>query len=78
MTYLNLKGLPDSIAGFFGDHPTAAQTAIANDIAYALIVAVLALLAWTVWDLYKGNKRYEAHLEAVADAKEAKASNDVQ
>ena len=78
LTYLNLKGLPDSIAGFFGDNPTAAQTNIANMIAYVLIAAVLALLAWTIWDLYKGNKRYEAHLEAVADEEEAKANDDVQ
>ena len=75
---MNLKGLPDSIAGFFGDNPTAAQTNIANMIAYVLIAAVLALLAWTIWDLYKGNKRYEAHLEAVADEEEAKANDDVQ
>jgi len=78
LTGLNLKGLPDSIAGFFGDHPTATQTNMANIIAIVLIVAILALLAWTIWDLYKGNQRYEAHLAAVADEKEAKADVDEQ
>ncbi|MCP9310874.1 Nramp family divalent metal transporter [Lacticaseibacillus paracasei] len=78
LTGLNLKGLPDSIAGFFGDHPTATQTNMANIIAIVLIVAILALLAWTIWDLYKGNQRYEAHLADVADEKEAKADVDEQ
>ena len=44
---------------------------MAHDIAYALIVAVLALLAWTVIELYKGNKRYEIELAEKANAKEA-------
>ncbi|AQW21054.1 divalent metal cation transporter [Lentilactobacillus curieae] len=57
LTFLNLKGLPDSIAEFFGANPTPAQTDMANIIAYVLIVLILALLAWTIYDLYRGNKR---------------------
>lgn len=45
LTYLNLIGLPSQIEGFFGNN------------AYVLIVAVLALLVWTVVELHKGNKR---------------------
>ncbi|WP_416354215.1 Nramp family divalent metal transporter [Agrilactobacillus fermenti] len=64
LTYLNLLGLPDSIAAFFGDHPSAGQLTTAHIIAYVLIVAVLALLAWTIYELYKGNKRHEAQIAA--------------
>jgi manganese transport protein len=71
LTYLNLTGLPDSIAAFFGENASAAEISMAHDIAYVLIVAVLALLAWTVIELYKGNKRYEIELAEKANAKEA-------
>ncbi|KRK47870.1 Nramp family divalent metal transporter [Secundilactobacillus kimchicus] len=64
LTFLNMKGLPGSIAGFYGDNITAAQTHQANIIAYILIAAVLALLVWTVYDLYKGNQRLAAKLAA--------------
>ncbi|MCP0886819.1 Nramp family divalent metal transporter [Ligilactobacillus sp. WILCCON 0076] len=57
LTVLNMKGLPDSIQGFFGDNPTKSQITLANGIAYVLIVAILALLIWTVVELYKGDKR---------------------
>jgi len=40
---------------------------ISKLIAYILIVAILALLAWTTYDLYRGNKRYAAKLAAHAD-----------
>ncbi|UQS82203.1 Nramp family divalent metal transporter [Bombilactobacillus folatiphilus] len=59
LTFLNLKGLPDSIAAFYGSNITAAQTTQANIIAWVLIILVLALLFWTIIELYKGNKRYE-------------------
>lgn len=62
LTFLNLKGLPDSIADFYGDHPTAAQLSDAHMIAYFLIVAILALLIWTLIELRKGDKRLAAHL----------------
>ncbi|GEP18778.1 Nramp family divalent metal transporter [Pediococcus argentinicus] len=63
LTFLNMEGLPDAVAGFFGDNITAAQTNTANIIAYILIAAVMALLVWTTVELYRGNKRYEAKLE---------------
>lgn len=71
LTYLNMIGLPDQIQAFFGDNPTNAQVQIANIIAYILIAGVLSLLAWTTYDLYRGNKRYaakvEAHMAALED-----------
>ena len=57
LTYLNLIGLPSQIEGFFGDSPSAWEITTADSIAYVLIVAVLALLVWTVVELHKGNKR---------------------
>ncbi|KRM71187.1 Nramp family divalent metal transporter [Lacticaseibacillus brantae] len=69
LTGLNMKSLPDAITGFFGDNPSAGTVNMAHIIAYILIVAVLALLAWTVYDLYRGNKRYAKHLQDVAAAK---------
>ncbi|KRN88890.1 Nramp family divalent metal transporter [Ligilactobacillus ceti] len=56
LTLLNLRGLPDSIAAFYGDNPNAAQMHQAYIIAYFAIAAILALLVWTIWDLHRGNK----------------------
>lgn len=72
LTLLNLKGLPDSILGFFGDNPSAAEQSLSSIIANILIVAILALLAWTIYDLYCGNKRYAAKLAAHQTESEAK------
>ena len=57
LTYLNLSGLPDSIAAFMGQNPSTSQVALAHQIAYVLIVLVLLLLIWTTYDLYKGDKK---------------------
>jgi manganese transport protein len=57
LTYLNMLGLPAQIEGFFGSNPTKAQIALADHIAYGLIVIVLALLVWTIVEMYQGNKR---------------------
>ncbi|WP_390409876.1 Nramp family divalent metal transporter [Lacticaseibacillus jixiensis] len=57
LTYLNLIGLPDSFAGFLGDHASASEINMAHIAAYISIVLVLALLAWCTWDLYRGDKR---------------------
>lgn len=70
LTFLNLLGLPDSILGFFGDNPSAGEQTFSKILAYVLIVAILALLAWTIFDLQRGNKRYVAQQLAAA-AKEA-------
>lgn len=74
LTYLNLIGLPGSIQGFFGASITTSETTLANGIAYVLIAAVLALLAWTIYDLYLGNKRLEkANAEMVENKSEKEA-----
>jgi manganese transport protein len=67
LTYLNMKGLPSAIEAFFGEKPTVAQIHIADSIAYVLIAGVLALLVWTIVELYKGNKRFERKLELEAE-----------
>lgn len=72
LTFLNLKGLPDSILGFFGDNPSTAEQNLSSIIANILIVGILALLAWTIYDLYRGNKRYAAKLAAHQTESEAK------
>ncbi|ETY73216.1 manganese transporter [Lactiplantibacillus fabifermentans T30PCM01] len=64
LTGLNLLGLPAQVEGFFGDNPTKGQLSIADNIAWVLIVAILALLLWTLVELYRGNKRYAAKLSA--------------
>ncbi len=58
LTFLNLLGMPDSIAAFFGDNASKSELALAHGIAYLLIVGILALLAWTIIEILKGNKRY--------------------
>nr|WP_290123508.1 hypothetical protein [Liquorilactobacillus satsumensis] len=61
LTYLNMTGgLPGQIQDFFGSNASKTEIALANDIAYFLIFCVLALLIWTVIDLYRGNKRFAA------------------
>ncbi|HEG1183482.1 TPA: hypothetical protein SCM55_001253, partial [Enterococcus faecium] len=44
-----------------------AQLALADHIAYVIIVLVLLLLAWTIGDLYKGNKKYEQLLQETVE-----------
>nr|WP_290033948.1 Nramp family divalent metal transporter [Ligilactobacillus cholophilus] len=56
LTFLNLKGLPDSILGFFGQNPTVSETHMANTIAAILIVAILALLIWIIVDFTRANR----------------------
>ena len=53
LTYLNMKGLPDSILSFYGNTPTIAQIQQSNAIAYTTIVFILALLAWTIVDMHR-------------------------
>ncbi|MBT9672346.1 Nramp family divalent metal transporter [Secundilactobacillus kimchicus] len=60
LTFLNMKGLPSSIEGFYGDGATKAQLAQADMIAYVLIVGIFLLLAWTIFDMYRGDKRLKA------------------
>ncbi|MBB5888180.1 Nramp family divalent metal transporter [Lactovum miscens] len=76
LTFLNLEGLPAAIEGFFGKNPTVNQITIAHGIAYLLIVVVLALLIWTIIELYKGNKRY-AESETFKKSREMKEKKDM-
>ena len=57
LTYLNMIGLPGSIEAFFGTNPTAAQVVLSDRIAYVIIALIIALLIWTVYDLYRGDKQ---------------------
>ncbi|EMF0439085.1 Nramp family divalent metal transporter [Enterococcus hirae] len=63
LTFLNLRGLPGQIESFFGDQATTNELMWADNVAYLIIFAVLALLCWTIVDLYKGNKRYAERLQ---------------
>nr|WP_071868710.1 Nramp family divalent metal transporter [Enterococcus thailandicus] len=65
LTYLNLRGLPGQIESFFGSQATISEISLADNIAYAIIVAVLLLLAWTIIELYQGNKKHEQYLKEV-------------
>lgn len=65
LTYLNLRGLPGQIESFFGSQATISEISLADNIAYAIIAAVLLLLAWTIIELYQGNKKHEQYLKEV-------------
>ena len=62
LIFLNMKGLPNQIEGFFGDTPTKEQFKFADNLAYGIIVAVLLVLIWTIVELYKGDRRYAQQL----------------
>lgn len=66
LTYLNLQGLPRQIEGLFGDNLSESMLLVADTVAYGVIIGVLALLAWTIIELYKGNKRQEALVKETA------------
>lgn len=67
LTFLNLKGLPDSIVDFYGTNPTASQLSTAHAIAYVLIVVIIVLLVWTLVELHNGDKRLAEHLKEMDD-----------
>ncbi|EGJ26454.1 Nramp family divalent metal transporter [Streptococcus porcinus] len=58
LIYLNMKGLPDQIEGFWGDHPSHHQIMVADSIAYVVMLSMILLLIWTIYELYKGNDKY--------------------
>ncbi|GAB6093282.1 Nramp family divalent metal transporter [Furfurilactobacillus curtus] len=66
LTGLNIMNLPAQIEGFFGNGASKSELALADGIADVAIVAILALLAWMIIDLYRGNKAYAKHLATVA------------
>ncbi len=53
LTYLNLISLPGQIQSFF---PAQLNT-LANTVSILVIIGVLLLLSWTIWELHQGNKR---------------------
>lgn len=63
LIFLNMKGLPNQIEGFFGDAATTSQLQFADNLAYGIIVLVLLVLIWTIIELYKGDKRYAQQLK---------------
>lgn len=60
LIFLNLYNMQDSVAGFFGDNPTAAQNAMAGHIALVINILIVALLVWTLVELHIGDKRLKA------------------
>ena len=56
LTFLNIIGLPDQIADFYGDSPTHTQIVEANWISGILIILILLLLMWTLIELHNGQK----------------------
>ncbi|AEB72625.1 Nramp family divalent metal transporter [Lentilactobacillus buchneri] len=72
LTTLNMKGLPGQFEAFLGDHPTQSQISMADNASYVVIVLVVALLVWMIWDIHKSNKRFEA-AAAEAESKAAEA-----
>ena len=56
LTFLNIIGLPDQIADFYGDSPTHTQIMEANWISGILIILILLLLMWTLIELHNGQK----------------------
>ncbi|MFD1472362.1 Nramp family divalent metal transporter [Companilactobacillus mishanensis] len=69
LTYLNMIGLPAQIEAFFGDNPSKSQIALADNIAYVLIVLVVLMLVWTVVELYRGNKKYASKVKEAEEEK---------
>ncbi|WP_405315630.1 Nramp family divalent metal transporter [Lactobacillus helveticus] len=67
LTILNMKGLPDNITAFFGANPSASQVSLAHMIAYLIIVGIVALLIWTVVDLYKSRNKMPKRFETTAE-----------
>ncbi len=67
LTVLNMKGLPDNITNFFGDHPTAGQVSLAHTIAYIIITGIIMLLVWTVVDLHRSRNQMPRRFDS-ADA----------
>ncbi|WP_098823618.1 Nramp family divalent metal transporter [Secundilactobacillus silagincola] len=62
LTALNMKGLPDNIEGFLPANASPAAFAMADNVAYFLIVCVMLMLVWMIYDLHQGNKRLKTKL----------------
>lgn len=60
LTYLNLLGMPDNIAAFWGGNASASQINLAHTIAYIIIALIVILMIWVCYDIYRGDKRLAA------------------
>jgi manganese transport protein len=67
LTFLNMKGLPDNITSFFGANPSASTVSLAHTIAYVLIAAIVALLIWTIYDLYQSRNKMPKRIESTEE-----------
>ncbi|MCH4167634.1 MAG: Nramp family divalent metal transporter [Streptococcaceae bacterium] len=76
LIFLNMKGLPDQIEGFFGDSATSQQLLFADRLAYVIIVVVLAMLVWMIVELYRGDKKYAEEMRKKAELKPETAEID--
>ncbi|UIF28598.1 Nramp family divalent metal transporter [Levilactobacillus brevis] len=64
LTGLNLYNMPASILAFFGNTPSASDTTMATVIAWGLNLAIIVLLAWTVYELHRSAKQMTADAAA--------------
>ena len=64
LTYLNLIGLPDQIESLFPKN----LAYLADGTAFLLIVLVLALLIWTIFELYRGNRKLSLLNQKLSDS----------
>lgn len=59
LTFLNLYNLPSTFEGF-----GLWSKGVADLLAWLTIVVIVALLIWTIVELYRGNKRFAAEHQA--------------
>ena len=64
LTYLNLIGLPDQIESLFPKN----LAYLADGTAILLIVLVIALLIWTIFELYRGNRKLSLLNQKLSDS----------
>ncbi|MEG0907734.1 Nramp family divalent metal transporter [Lactococcus garvieae] len=64
LTYLNLIGLPDQIESLFPKN----LAYLADGTAFLLIVLVIALLIWTIFELYRGNRKLSLLNQKLSDS----------
>ncbi len=75
LTYLNLIGLPQQFEAFLGDQASATAISWSHQVAYLVIVLVLALLAWTIIGIHQGEKRLQAKHQSLLPASHERMTN---
>ncbi|USS93175.1 Nramp family divalent metal transporter [Fructilactobacillus ixorae] len=58
LVFLNVYNMPNAVQGFFGENPSASQITLANGIAWAVNILILALLAWVLYDIIRSDKQF--------------------